>query len=96
MDALSPKPDVAAPAATTRKDTLRAAAVSLEASFLSEMLQHTGVARPPDFGSGGPGEDAFAGFLSTAYADALAQRGGIGLSEHIFQALLRQDDGIVP
>lgn len=76
-------------APNARQDALRESATALEQSFLAEMLRHAGVARPPEFGGGGAGEDAFAGFLADAYAEELTRAGGIGLADHIFQALLK-------
>ncbi|MEM8869774.1 MAG: rod-binding protein [Pseudomonadota bacterium] len=75
-----------------RLSALRASAEALEASFLAEMLRHSGVAKPPQTGGGGAGEDAFAGFLADEYADRLVKSGGIGLSEQIFQALVARED----
>ena len=72
---------------------LRASADALEASFLAEMLRHSGVAKPPSLGGGGAGEDAFAGFLSDEYANRLVEQGGLGLSEQIFEALVAREAG---
>jgi Rod binding domain-containing protein len=67
----------------------RAAAEAFEAAFLAEMLRYTGLnAMPAGFG-GGAGEDAFGSFLTDEYARLLAERGGIGLAEQVFE-LLRQ------
>ena len=74
-----------------RRDALHAAAVEFEASFLAEMLRLTGVAKPPETANGGAGESAFAGLLSDAYAEELARAGGIGLSEHVFAALVERE-----
>lgn len=74
-----------------RDAAIRAAAQSLEAGFLAEMLRHAGVARPPSTANGGPGEEAFAGFLADAYAEALVERGGIGLSDQLAEALIRAE-----
>ncbi|WP_233417223.1 rod-binding protein [Halovulum marinum] len=74
-----------------RQQALRRSAVALEESFLGEMLRLSGVARPPDTGGGGAGEDAFAGFLADAYAAELAGAGGVGLAEQIYRALLARE-----
>ena len=66
---------------------MHAAAEKFEASFLSEMLQYTGInAMPAGFG-GGAGEEAFSSLLTEQYAHKLAERGGIGLAERIFDIL---------
>lgn len=74
--------------AVARSDAdIRAAAESFEASFLAEMLQYTGLnAMPAGFG-GGAGEEAFSSLLTEQYAHLLSERGGIGLSERIFDIL---------
>jgi Rod binding domain-containing protein len=59
----------------------------LEASFLSVMLREAGVGAPRASFGGGAGEDQFASFLTQAYADRMAERGGIGLAEVIFRTL---------
>ncbi|MHA3978341.1 rod-binding protein [Halovulum sp. GXIMD14794] len=87
LQAMAPKT-----ANTTRHEALRASASALEQSFLAEMLRHAGVARPPESGGGGAGEDAFSGFLADAYAEELTRAGGIGLADHIFEALVQGDE----
>lgn len=84
--------DPAANITPARLQALQGAATELEASFLAEMLKHAGVAKPPGAANGGPGEEAFSGFLSDAYARELAGAGGIGLSEHIFRSLLAREE----
>lgn len=72
---------------------LRRAADALEARFLSDMLGAAGLGAPRDAFGGGAGEASFASFLRDAHADALVSRGGLGLSEHIYRALLERADG---
>lgn len=83
-------PSIGAPAAMRERSAvteLREVAEAFEASFLAEMLRHTGLdAAPAGFG-GGAGEAAFAGLLTEQYARLLAARGGVGLAEQIFEAL---------
>jgi flagellar protein FlgJ len=75
---------------------LRRVAQDLEAAFLAEMLKHSGLGgRADGFGGGfggGAGEAQFASFLTQEHARLLAERGGIGLAEGIFRALLARDD----
>ena len=77
-----------------REERLRAAARDLETAFLTEMLRAAGAGRPGEgLGSGGAGEDQFASFLVEAQAEAVMQRGGLGLAETLFQALLQREGG---
>ncbi|NUB44912.1 rod-binding protein [Fertoebacter nigrum] len=68
-------------------DPLRQKAVELEAAFLSEMLAHAGLSSDAGAFGGGIGQDQFASFLRQEQAMAMAQRGGIGLAEHLFRAM---------
>ncbi len=79
---------VAAPAEDTDRDAgLRQTAQEFEAAFLAEMLKHTGINAVPDEYGGGEGEDAFSSLLTSEYARILAESGGIGLAEQIFESL---------
>jgi peptidoglycan hydrolase FlgJ len=66
---------------------MRDAAQAFEATYLAEMLKQSGVNSMPDAFGGGAGEDAFSGLLTGEYARLLAERGGIGLAEQIFEAI---------
>lgn len=70
-----------------RVQKLRAAAEALEGAFLTQMLK----AAPQGAGSfgGGVGEEQFASFLQEAQAKQLVKAGGVGLSESLFNALMR-------
>lgn len=92
--AIPPKPLPATPGRAVgpepqeqREAKLRESAEAFEATFIAEMLKHTGVNRTPESLGGGAGEDAFGSFLTQAYAEEIAARGGFGLSEQIFNAL---------
>lgn len=80
------------PAASDER-AARATAQAFEAAFLAEMLKHTGINRTPESGGGGAGEDAFGSFLTGEYAQLLAERGGVGLAERIFQAIYQKEPG---
>lgn len=82
-------PTAAAKAAEGREAALREAAHAFEAVFLAEMLKHSGINKAPGGFDGGAGEDAFSGFLTEEYARLIADRGGIGLAEHIFGSLMQ-------
>ncbi len=70
---------------------LRDVARELEASFLAEMLKHAGFGESRASFGGGVGEDQFASLLRGEHARALADRGGIGLAESLFQALVARE-----
>ena len=75
--------------ATMDRDDVRTheAARNFEATFLAEMLQYTGINTTPQGFGGGAGEDAFGSLLTEQYAHLLAERGGIGIAERIFDLL---------
>ncbi|MDX5358800.1 MAG: rod-binding protein [Rhodobacterales bacterium] len=75
-----------------RDAVLRARAQELEGQFLAEMLRHAGAGATPETFGGGVGEDQFASFLREAQAQAIVRRGGIGLAEHLFNALKGRAD----
>lgn len=84
---LAPTRAARASAPAERDADIRAAAESFEAAFLAEMLGYTGLnAMPSGFG-GGAGEEAFSSLLTREYARLLAERGGIGLAERVFDIL---------
>ncbi|MFK7945592.1 MAG: rod-binding protein [Paracoccaceae bacterium] len=74
-------------------EALRAIAQEFEATFLAEMLKHTGLGEPRESFGGGPGESAFAGMLTQEYAAQLADRGGVGLADRIYSQLLLKTGG---
>ena len=76
----------------TAPDRLRQAAVALEASFLAEMLKAAGLGESQGAFGGGIGEQHFASFLRREQAQALAETGGIGLAESIYDALKERLD----
>ncbi len=84
ITALAPQP------AQTPADhqALREVAQELEAAFLAEMLKHAKFGEARGAFGGGVGEDQFASLLRTEHARALAARGGIGLAEALFEALV--------
>lgn len=84
----APFPAPAAP----RPAELREVAQGFEASFLAEMLKAAGLAKPRASFGGGAGEEAFASLLAGQYAERLAARGGIGIAEQVFRALIRREE----
>lgn len=73
---------------------MREVAQDLEAAFLAEMLKHAGFgeARDEDSFGGGIGEEQFSSMLRDQHAHAIAERGGLGLAESIFQSLVRRQE----
>lgn len=74
-----------------RREQLREVSQDLEASFLSEMLRHAGAASSRDSFGGGIGEEQFSSFLRNEQARAMAQNGGVGLAEALFNALVSRE-----
>ncbi|MDG3041346.1 rod-binding protein [Roseicyclus marinus] len=77
-------------------ERLRRVARELEASFLSEMLKQAGFGAGRGTLGGGAGEEQFGSFLRAEHARALAERGGIGLAEQLFEALVARTRGTDP
>lgn len=72
-------------------EKIDAAAKDFEAVFLSEMLKPMFKEineADPLFG-GGHGEEVFNGFMVQEYGKLMAQRGGIGLADHVREELLK-------
>ena len=89
-----PRPSTAVPDFAHGDADLRQAAQKLESTFLAEMLKSAGLGASRDAFGGGAGEDQFASFLRQAQADEMAEAGGIGLAEALFEAMkVRQDVG---
>ena len=83
--ATTPKSAAAAPSAADVE--ARKAAQAFEAQYLAEMLKYTGLNAKPDGFGGGAGEEAFSSLLTDQYAQLLAERGGIGIAEQVFESL---------
>jgi peptidoglycan hydrolase FlgJ len=81
---------IAAPKAppSDQTDKLRQVAQELEISFLSEMLKHAGFGAALSSFGGGVGEEQFASMLRAEHARALVERGGIGLAQSLYSALV--------
>ena len=76
-----------------RRSALMEKAQELEATFLAEMLAHTGLGASEGSFSGGTGEDQFASFLRQEQARLMVRHGGIGLAELVFNSMARADHG---
>jgi flagellar protein FlgJ len=82
-----------AQSAADPKAKARGAAVKFEAQFLNSMFDQmlAGVQGDGPFG-GGPAVGVWRSFLSEQYAKSFAQRGGIGIADKVYHALLAQQE----
>lgn len=67
------------------------AAQEFEAVFISEILKHSGVNKTSQSFGGGAGEEAFSSMLTDAYATAIVDAGGIGLTEQIYRSMVEKN-----
>lgn len=81
--------NVPSPPTAPKNQELREAATALEAMFLAEMLESAGFGEARESLGGGVGEEQFQSILVRAHAEHIAQNGGIGLAEFIFQQMIR-------
>lgn len=72
---------------TAEEARMRETAEAFEASFLADVLANSGINAMPDSFGGGAGEDAFSSLLTREYGRLLAERGGVGLAEQVFDLL---------
>ncbi len=79
--------------APARAEELRAVARAFEASFLAEMLKAGGLGESRGTFGGGAGEAAFSSMMVDEQAKLMVARGGIGLSESIFESLWAREFG---
>jgi Rod binding domain-containing protein len=78
----------------SRHDQLLSKAEDLEATFLSEMLAHSGLGEVQGSFGGGEGEAQFASFLREEQAKVIVQHGGLGLAELIFNSMVKAEDDV--
>jgi peptidoglycan hydrolase FlgJ len=73
------------------KGKAKAAAQNFEAMFLNTMFQEmqTGIDGDGPFGGSGALK-VWRSFLTDQYATTFAKAGGIGIADHVYQELLRQ------
>lgn len=77
-------------AAAKQEDVLRQKAVEFEAVFIGQMLKFSGLDKALTMG-GGEEVSAFTGFYIDQYADKIAQKGGFGLADKIYEQMSRLD-----
>lgn len=80
-------------AALSRNDQLMSKAEELEATFLAEMLAHSGLGEMQGAFGGGQGEAQFASFLRQEQARLITENGGMGLAELIFNSMVEAEHG---
>ncbi|MBY0421779.1 MAG: rod-binding protein [Parvularculaceae bacterium] len=91
--ASTPRPAATAPAAADPHDAkIRKAAKDFEATFIAQMLTYAGFGKSVSADAGFGGE-AFSSLLIEQYARQVADRGGFGLAESIYQQLKAQEQG---
>ena len=72
----------------TQTEKLRALAIDLETTFLTEMLKYSGLGATQSTFNGGIGEEQFSSMRLQETAKQITGSGGIGLAENIFQSLI--------
>ena len=75
------------------KAKARSQATDFEAMFLSSMFNQmfTGIDGEGPFGGSGPA-GVWRSFLSDQYGKSFANAGGIGIADHVYRALLTQQE----
>lgn len=78
---------------TKDPEAMRKAAQDFETFFLTQVVNHmfAGIRTDGMFG-GGHGEDVFRPMLFREYANAIAQQGGIGLSDSVMREMLKMQE----
>ena len=81
------------PAAKLTNIKAREAAVEFESVFLNNMFSQmfTGIDGDGPFGGGG-NAGVWRSFLTEEYAKTFAKAGGIGIADHVYRALLAQQE----
>lgn len=79
------------PSGPSRQDQMMAKAEELEASFLAEMLAHSGLGEMTGPFGGGSGEAQFSSFLRAEQARLIVEKGGVGLAELIFNSMVKAE-----
>ena len=88
MDELAIRGPAALPRPAAIPRPVMRAAQQLEGAFAAELMK---AARPPErqgMFSGGIGASSFDSFMDQALGDAMAQRGNLGLANHIARSML--------
>ncbi|KAA9006730.1 rod-binding protein [Histidinibacterium aquaticum] len=75
-----------------RTRPVEAAARNLEAAFLSEVLKSAGLGESRGSFGGGVGEAQVASYLTRQYGQSIAEAGGVGLAESLYDSILANSD----
>ncbi|WP_306252786.1 rod-binding protein [Parvularcula sp. IMCC14364] len=70
---------------------LRAMAQKFEASFISQMLKHSGLPKALQ-SAGGQGTDAFSVFYIDQLSTRIADQGGFGIADNIYEQLAKYEE----
>jgi len=70
-----------------------AAAQAFESFFLGQVMNamSAGIKNDGPFG-GGPSEGAWRGMLNEKVGEAVAQSGGVGIADHVYQQMLKMQE----
>ena len=85
-------PPVKSPTSVHQQQLMKKAE-ELEATFLSEMLAHSGLSEMQGAFGGGQGEAQFTSFLRQEQARLIVQSGGIRLAELVFKSMTQAESG---
>ena len=80
---------------TTKRAQIDAKAKEYEATFLSIMFGQMFEGTSRTLFGGGPGEEAFTGFLTDAMAKQVSRHGGVGLAKNLAADMLKMQ-GLAP
>ncbi|MCI5047308.1 MAG: rod-binding protein [Aquisalinus sp.] len=70
---------------------LRAMAQKFEASFIAQMLKHSGLPKALE-SAGGQGTDAFSVFYIDQLSSRIADQGGFGIADNIYDQLAKYEE----
>ncbi|TAH37560.1 MAG: hypothetical protein EYC62_01370 [Alphaproteobacteria bacterium] len=85
------RPEAKLPEAAPKNlPAMKKAAQDFESVFLNEMMQQmfAGIKTNSQFG-GGHGEDMFRSMMVQEYANAMSQKGGLGISDAILKEMIK-------
>ena len=93
LDGQATAPAVRPPAQTGDPAAARAAAEDFEAVFIAQMLNHmfAGIRADGPFG-GGHAETVYRSMMVNEYGRLIAQRGGLGIADHVMAEILKTQE----
>lgn len=81
---------------TSFKENLAAkkAAQEFEAMYIGQMLNHMYSGLPTDgYFGGGNAEEIYRSMMVTEYGNMIAEKGGIGMADHVYREMIRMQEG---